>query len=776
MNIPNSNRKNYPIIDLAAVLAKYIYHWPLFIISIIICLAGAFFISKLNKPIYEVKATLLIKDEKKTPDQQIALREIDVFNSSTVTENEVEILKSKEIINKVVNELQLNINYFIKDRVLSKDLYGISPVKLILVDSNIRYDKPTLDIIIKDNKSFFLVTVDAGQKEILFDVPFKTAFAVVKLQATKELPLYVGKEIKIALSDPDVEALSYQDKIDVNLPNKLASAVVLTLNDPIPQRGKDVLNHVILSYKAAGVEEKKREIKNTLGLIDRRLDSLAHELTFEEKGIEQFKSTRGLTDINSQSQINLENKQANDSRLNDVNVQLSIIEGIERYINATQNAGKAPSTQGITDPTLGNSIERLADLELQRDRLLATTPETNPVFESITRQIVTTKAAIKETVKNIKLTLTNTQQKLESFNSNLSSSIKSIPTQEREYINIKRQQASKEVLYTYLLQKREEISVNYATTVTDNRVVDSAYAGLPKHPSSAIIFALGLLLGILVPTGIVYKKTGGKITNLDEIEGAVSADVLAELPFDASQQRIVVNKDPTVVSELFRTLRTKIFYLLGEGSHGKIILITSSVSGEGKSFVSSNLSTALISAGRKTILLELDMRKPKIANIFGLSKTSLGISDFVLGKATKTDIIQTSKLVPGLDIISCGSFIENPSELLEQKVLKDLIISLRDSYDTIVVDSPPIHLVPDAMVTSYLADITLYVIRQGWTEKTELRFIEKALAEKILPNVQLIFNGIRKKHGYAYSYDTSYYTNSNKKVSGSIFSNFLKRF
>ena len=775
-------RKTEPA-DMGSTLSKYLYHWPLFLLSLAIVLTGLFFYLKTVKPIYTIKATLLINDEKKAPDQQSALHEIDLSNSAKIIENEIEILKSNLLISQVVRDLNLNINYQKQDGFLNKeDLYKTSPVKLTLISAAGKYLQPAVTIVIKDQNSFLINLANEKRKEYFFNHAYESSFGTWKLEPTKLLPQYKGATIKITVADPEKIALQYQKTIDVSLSSKLATAVVITLEDEVPQRGKDILNRLIYNYNSASITEKNRQTKTTLDFLDQRIASLSGELSTAEKGIENFKSSRGLTDISSDSKVSLENMQTNDTQLNAVNVQLSVIEGIERYVNAAQNLGKAPATLGITDPALSSLIEKLVTLQLQRDRLLATTPETNPDFEPINRQIVTTRAAIKENVKNIKTSLLNTRGKLQSYNSRFESSIKNIPTQEREYISIKRQQTIKENLYSYLLQKREEVSVNYASTIADDRLVDQAYTGPEKGQKKSLAFGIALLLSVGLPAGLIYARDSAntKITTLQDIKNDVKIPVIAELPFEDHSKTIVVNdSDITALSEQFRALRTKLYYLYGEKEHGRVTLITSSIPGEGKSFVSTNLGLALAYANKKTIILELDLRKPKIAEIFNLPKENAGISEFLKGKASRENIVQNSGINSNLDIISSGAKVNNPSELLEKNEFKELILSLKEVYDDIIIDSPPVHLVPDAMILSRLTDLTLYAIRQGYTEKSELDFIKELNDQKRLTNINLIFNGIeRMRYGYGYKYNNKYYnTGSNKnKVGSLIFSGFSNRF
>ncbi|MVN22049.1 GumC family protein [Mucilaginibacter arboris] len=766
--------------DIKSAFNRYLYHWPLFILGLIIAMAGLFFYLKIAKPVYEIKASLQIKDEKKTPDQQLALEKLDLVNNAKIIENEIEVLKSKQLIGQVVQDLKLWVSYQKKEGFLAEqDLYKSTPIIFNLLESNGNFNNKKFNIVIKDKNSFYLQLSNGKLKELSFKDHFTNSFGTWKLEPTATLPQYQGETIVITLTDPDNTALQYQKAIDVSLSNKLATTLALSLNDAVPQRGKDILNRLIYNYNLSGKTEKNRETKSTLDFIDQRLSSLSSELAQAEKEIEDFKSSRGLTDISSDSKISLENMQANDTRLNEVNVQLSVIDGIENYINSSKNTGRAPATLGITDPALTVMIGKLSELQLQHDKLLATTPETNPDFEAINNQIQTTRNAIRESVRNIRASLLSSRQKLQGFNAKFESSIKGIPTQEREYVSMKRQQEIKENLYTYLLQKREEVAVSYASTIADDRIVDYAYS-TPAKSNQSLAFAAALALGLGLPAGLIYARNSlsNKITSLQEIKDQVTVPVIAELPFEASKNPIVINSGATAISEQFRALRTKMHYLYGEKESGRVTLLTSSIPSEGKSFVSSNLALALAYSGRKTIVLELDLRKPQLTKTFNLFGNRPGITDYILGKADLSAIIQASGLDQNLDLIGSGINTNNPSELLERKQLKDLILSLQNIYDDIIIDSPPVHLVPDAMILSRLTDQTLYMVRQGFTEKSELNFIKELNDQKQLTNLNLIFNGIERiKYGYGYKFNNKYYSQGKKsKIYNSMFSNFFNRF
>ncbi|MDB4919106.1 tyrosine-protein kinase [Mucilaginibacter sp.] len=765
---------------LKNILKRYLFYWPLFLLCIGISAAVAVFYLNNARPLYVVKATLLIKDDKKTPDSKAEmLKEIGITNSTDGVENEMEILKSKKLINQVVRNLQLWITYKKTDGLFADDLYKKSPVKLLSFKPTGKLNNDEIDIVIKDNKTFWFKNPDGKLSEFAFNNSYMSRFGIWKLAPGKRIIGHKGDVIKIVLSDPEKITLSYQDIIDISLATKLATSVDLSVTDKVPERGRDVLNSLISNYTLYSAIEKSLETKRTLDFVDQRLASLTGELKASEKGIEGFKSSRGLTDLNSEAQIRLENQQVNDANLNEVNIKLSVVDGIEKYINSNQTSEKAPATVGITDPALSNSIEKLSQLQLQHDKLAATMPETNPDFDPINNQIKTTKAAIKENVKNIKISLQRTKEKLDTYNKGFEASIKNMPSEERQYISIKRQQSSKESLYTYLLQKKEEVSVKYASTLSNNRVIDEAYAESPRDLTPIVSFVT-MLFGIGFPIGLISLRNSlnTRISKITDITDVLKLPVVGELPFEKNQNLVAINENNvSAVSEQIRALRIKLFFLHNERKTGRVTLLTSSIPGEGKSFVSVNLGIALAFAFKKTIILELDMRKPRVAQALGLSSEESGISEYLNGRAELSDIIRPAGSILNLDIIACGSIVNNPSELLEKKELEELIAVLRKDYDDIILDSPPVHLVPDAIILSRIADVTLYVIRQGTTDKAELEFINQLDEQKQLHNINIIFNGIERiKHGYGYKYDQRYYTTTRKSVLAPVFSNFKSRF
>lgn len=768
--------------SLRNTLDTYLFHWPLFIIGIILAISCAFFYLQFITPVYELKATILIKDKSKAPQEKSTLQELDITNSPKLAESEIEVLKSRALIDQVVSDLELWVDYQQADGLKKVSLYKINPVAFKLLDSVGLLTRQTFIVKIKDEHSFYLKKTDGSLKEFSFNSALKNDFGIWKLQPTKNIKGFIGKEITIILNDPDEVAQAYQKNIDAILINKVAPAIGLTLNDNVAQRGKDVLDDLMISYNKNNLSEKNQATQNTLDFIDKRIVSIAGELNNSEKELEAYRSSKGVTSISLQSQAYLDNMRDNDKQLNEVNVQLNIIDYIEKNLNSSQNIQNASASLGQNYPTLNSLIEKLSLLQLQRDKMLATTPENNPIFEPVNRQIKGAKNDIRESIQNIKISLLATKEKLQLVSSKVESSIHNLPGQERELIDKTRQKDIKSNLYTYLLQKREEIAMSYASTLPDAEIVDRAYT---SDFTSKKTFTCGIafLLGLILPAGFIYARNilNGKITTRREIEEGTDVLVFSELAYAKSPSKLVINdKNDIILSEEFKSLRTDLNFLRENKDDCMVVLLTSSISGEGKSFISSNLGLALAISGKKTIILELDLRKPQILGFLNSSSTHPGISDYLTDNASKEVIIQNSNIHPKLDVISSGSLPDDPSELLELVGVDSLIHWLKSRYDCIIIDSPPVNLVTDAKLLARLADFTLYVIRQGYTYKSLLPYIKVLIQEQKLPKIKLIFNAIEKgKYGYGYYYGNKYYNAMGKtqgRFGDNIFYNFSKRF
>ena len=783
--------KDNAVLDFREILAKYLYHWPLYVLFLIVTLTVAYAYSRIIKPGYEVKASMVIqgaKDDKSSSSDKSALEEIDIDHPPKIVDNEMQILKSRNLISKVVYDLKLWVDYTKESKLVKKEnLYKKNPFDFKLINPKGLLGDQNFDIYIKDNKTFLLKGSNGKSKQFYFNEPLVNGFGTWALVPTKLLDDYIGSNINMHISDPNQVTDSFQQGLTLALVSPDASTIELDITDQIQERGKDFLNHLITRYNEFQQSEKNNLTQNTLAFIEKRLDSLKGELSSAEGKVETYQSSRGLTDIDKQSDMYRQNAQNNDKSLNDVNVQLSVINSIENYINSPRNTN-APSTLGFSDQALNTLIQRLADLQIQKEKMLATTPESNPIFDQLNREIASTRAAIKDNIGNIKQSLLAQKRQLSSVNNQVQSNIKSVPNQTRALVGLQRSKTLKENLYTYLLQKHEEVSLSYASSLTDAQLVDSAYVLPPKSSKRMVPFIAALVAGLILPTGIIYGRNSlkNKITSSKDILRAIESPVLAELSYEKSDEQIVVHdKGKFAIGEEFRILRTKLHYLHGKREMGRVTLLTSSISNEGKSFVSTNLAVTLAASGKKTAILEMDLRKPRVSAIFKLDSKHVGISNYLNGEVSETEIVQKSTTYPNLDILGSGEVYPNPSELLEQQRMEVLISWLRLKYDYIIIDTPPVSIVTDSIIIARVVDVSLYVVRQAYTSKALLPFIKSIEEEQHFPKMNIVFNGIQKgRYGYngyggygGYGYgDYIDDKEIKKKYSRSIFKNISKRF
>lgn len=758
-------------IDFKYIFRHYAGHWKLFLICLATGLAIACVYYKISKPVYDIKATILMQDDgkDKSTEEKSALQELDLVNPPKIIENEVQVFKSRSLIKLVVDELQLWVSYTSKNGLNTEDLYARTPIKFNLCKPKGVISNQVLRVKILDRDSYQLLDSSNKRTDHRFRDTIHDSWGSWAITSTEHISAYTGKTINIILTDPETAVTDYQNAVDASIPDKLSSIIDLTISDSNARRGEDFLNNLIYFYKQSELAEKNNITQNTLDFIDKRLDSLVGELNTAESKVEGFRSSKGLTDINAQSQVYLQNEQSNDSKLNDVNIQLSVIAELEHYVNSGNNEGSVPSTLGISDSRLVELVQKLSELQLERTKLLATLPEKNPAFEPINKQIALTKLNVNESLRNIKSSLLTTRHELQSFRSNTQSAISNIPGQERQLTGLQRKQSLKENLYTYLLQKREQISLSYASSLSSARLLDVAYILPLKKSRMYIPFAVAFLFGIFAPVGFIYSRDLIKdtVNKRKQIEVATALPVLAEFSYAKLHTEIITdhqNRDLNYpLIEQFRHLRTQLSIQSRNIRGGMVALVTSSITQEGKSFISNNLAVSLAKSGKKTILLEMDIYKPKVSDTFRLEK-ALGISDYLATGINKSLIIQKAPFQPNLHLIGSGTFLETFAELLDQPELHRLIRELRSEYDYILIDTPPLHSINDANILAQFSDMTLFIVRQGYTPKSMLAFIRNVRLREELPQMGIIFNGLedgRDGEGYRYEkYDPAIKTQS----------------
>lgn len=748
----------YQMVDTGSVnfrvmLLRYLRNWYWFVLCIGLMLVGAFFYLKYQAPVYKSQASLLIKDEKKGFDADAGLKELELFTPKKVVENEIEILKTFALTSKVVEQLNLDVVYYHDTPYGKREVFAKSPIRLIV-------ERP-LPTLYEDFVSISFPDaghVQIGERKYPINSSVQTPYGRLRVFTRQNVGPQTEPLLVQVLGKTEV-ANSLMKQIKAEPINKAASVILLSVETPVADKGEAILNRMIDNYTADAISDKNRAAANTLNFIEERLKLISGELATVERGVETFKSSQGIADLGAQAQGFLETVQENDAQLNQVNIQLKSLSDLEGYLaKQPGNRGGTPATLGLSDPTLLGLIQNVNTLEAEREKLSQTTSDEHPAVQSIDAQIQTAKAGIADNVATMKTMLLNAKKQYVNTNARMEGFIRSIPSKERALLDITRQQSIKNNLYTYLLQKREETALSYASTISDSRTIDPARSNsLPTKPNKQTAYLLFGLIGLLMPISVIAGKDAlnNRVMRRSDVEDSTQVPILGEVVKKKhADALVVVARSQSIIAEQIRTLRTNLQYLRDSRDGSQVLLFTSSISGEGKSFVSLNLGASLALVGKRTVILEMDLRKPRLRHALSFSNqmNTVGLSNYLIGEATVDEIVQP---IPGYDhynIITSGPIPHNPSELLSGPHLEELIGELRTRFDYVIIDAPPVGLVTDAQLIAPFSDATLFMVRHDVTPKNHLKMIDMLYQEKRFNKLNVILNAVGDDDSQYYSY------------------------
>lgn len=757
---------------ISQAMFKYLPYWPLFLILLILCGFGAYTYLHYAVPVYETAATILVKDEKKGLDDSNLMEQLNLFGSKKLVENEIEVVQSRTLMREVVRNLSLYAPVTQEGRINSRPAYTTSPIV-------IQARKP--DSIIEQRKIYFIYDsahqqVLIGGQQYAINLWARTPYGELRFianpnfeMADKQRPLYFSLRNVRAVTD---ELLA---NLKVTQAAKLSSVIDLTIRDAVPKRGEDILNSLINEYNKAGINDKNALAANTLRFINERLSMVSNELDSVEHGIQAYKTQEGIVDISAQGQLYLNNVGANDQKLSEINVQLAVLDQVEKYVMSKNNdAGIVPSTFGVDDPVLESLLSKLYDLEVKYEGLSKTTAENSPILVSLKREIDKTKPSILENVQSQRRNLQAGKNNLTSTANNYASILKTLPAKERKLVEISRQQVIKNSIYSFLLQKREETALTFSSAIADTRIVDAASTTVrPVMPKPLLVWALAVIAALGIGAGIIAIREGlnQNIVFRTDIEKYTSIPIIGEIMHEASGEQLVIREGKrTVIAEQFRQLRTALAYI-GINARKKRVLITSTISGEGKSFVGGNLAVSLALTGKKVVLLELDLRRPRISQIFGVSR-QVGLTNYFIGNKNADHIIKSTEVSKNLFVIPSGAIPPNPSELILNGKLEELLQYLDTIFDYIIIDTAPVSPVTDAYILSPMCDATLYVVRHKVTPKGYIKVLDENVNVRGMKNIALVFNGVKSRgmgginYGYGYGYGKEYSYGYSEEKSG----------
>lgn len=738
-------------LDLKQLLFKYISHWRLFAVSLAVFMALGVYYLLTTAPRYSVTASIMIKETKNIGTNSM-LEELDVFSPMKVVENEIEVLRSYTLIEQVVKDLNLGVVYSRSHGLRDEELYKGLPFEIRVVSAAENLGETSLKVTCTSEGG---VRIDG--KEYAVGEPFSFDGNMLLLQVNDSLMSRWDKsgQVDVRFENTASVVERIRSSLEVKPSGKGTSVLVLSMLSPTPAKGEQILNHLLRVYDRASIADKNNMAGLTLEFIDGRLEIIANDLRELEHSLENYKTANGIANLTAEAQLFLESLQANDADLMRVNTQLGVLDDIFKHVGQSAR-GTALSTLGLDDPTLVAMVGELTAAEADYAAALQTMKPANPIAMAIEVRIRQLKEKILYGTEVLRTSLQKMRTGLMAENRRLEKIVQAVPHKERELLDMTRQQEIKSQQYLYMLSKREETAISYAATVSDSRLIDMARtSALPVAPIKRNVILVFVLLGLIFPVIVVFLKDlfDTKVETKDEIERRSGLPIVGEIPHLKTATKIInIARHNGHEAEQIRTLRTNLtFMLTGNGPH--TILVTSSISGEGKSILSANIGSACAALGKRTVVLGFDLRKPGLYKVFGANNDK-GLSDYLTGQATLDQIIQPAGPMKGLDMISAGYMAPNPQELMHGPALNALFDELRKRYDYIVMDSAPIGIVSDAKILALQADVTLYIVRQKFTPKDRLKFVAELNASGQLRNAGIVVNDIRtdKWYGYYTSY------------------------
>ena len=768
--------ENEKPIDYKAILFEYLMYWPWFVTCLIICLAGAWCYLRYQVPVYNVNATVLIKqgDKNKAGGQNaslVAMQDLGMLSMASNFDNEVEILQSRTLLKKVVNTLNLNITYKEKRNFgYPIQLYKDTPVQVWI--SPEEADKLPSALQVKltctpDGKVQADALYQQEGKEQTVSKSFNqlpgvlvTPVGTLTLSPKDSTTVKESRTVYATVITPTAAAASCKARLSAEPTSKFTTIVRLNYNDTHIGRGKDFLNTLVALYNSDANDDKNEVASRTAEFIDGRIQIINQELGTTESELASYKQKAGLTDLSSDAQLALQGNAEYEQKRADNATQLRLVQFLKEYIDNPSNQMEViPANIGLADNALTKVVEQYNEMLTERKRLLRTSSENNPAVVNQDTSIEATRKNVQASVNSVLKGLEITRNDLESQARKFEGKISNAPTQEKELLSITRQQEIKASLYLMLLQKREENAITLAATANNGRMVEEPLLGGPVSPNSKTYYLLALILGIGIPVGGIFLRNllRFKIESRADVEKITDVPVVGDVPMvDTKGNPIVVHENQNeLMEEVFRSVRTNIQYMLQEGQ--KVILFTSTSSGEGKSFTAGNLACSFAFMGKKTVIVGLDIRKPGLNKVFQISHKEKGITQY-LADPEHTDLLslcQPSTISANLYILPGGTVPPNPTELVARKTLDKAVEILKANFDYVILDTAPIGMVTDTQLIARIADLSVYVCRAGYTHKTHYELINELKKDHKLPNLCTLINCIdmnQRKNGYYYGY------------------------
>jgi tyrosine-protein kinase Etk/Wzc len=627
-------------LDIKGLIMKYLRYWYLFVIGIAIALTAAHLYLRYSTPVYSIKATILIKDESGTDLASNAMfADMALMKSNKTFSNEVLVIKSKGLMERVLTELGMEVSYFGEGRIKSPELYGgRSPIKVVIANLDSAGLGRSFVVEVEDNNTFSLIEGEVKISTHKFGEQISNKFGSFTVVADSDITDDKGRRVLVRFNDLRRLANKYSGLLGVKSVNEYATVMELSLTDPVPAKGKDILNKLIEVYNRETISEKNLAVTKTIQFIDDRLVYLTRELTDVEKDVERYLQDNRLIDPIASGGVYQTTAHEYNQQITENEIKLEILKSVELYLQNEENKYElVPTSLDIADPTLGGLITNFNDLQNQRRRLGRSVTENNPVLRNVNEQLEILRLNILENIRNIREGLLVVRRNLQASARQFELQVRQVPSMQRELTDISRQQGIKEGLYLYLLQKREEAALSQAITPSNSRVIDSpAASGSPIEPQSNNIYLMALLAGLAIPFAGIFLRDmlNDTVQEVREVEKATPTPILGEIGHNDTGQMLVISQQSRSSSaELFRLLRANLQFAAG-GKENKVILVTSSMSGEGKTFFSLNLAASLVMTGKRVVVLGFDLRKPKLTQGVNLPN-NIGITSYLISEGVQ---------------------------------------------------------------------------------------------------------------------------------------------
>lgn len=752
-------QKNNQDIDIRKIIRVLLEHWWWFAIGLTVCVGLGLLSYFRTTPIWKTDASVVLRLNEMTGNKLDPLSLIGMSNGSD-TEDEVTVMSSRGLIGQTLKALNLYETSYVKDGLQWHEEYRAHAFSIECINLTRKAKGATFYVTVKPTRSGYKVKTKMGRwysstnRVKTLDEPIETVVGTIRLHANRELSRDTVYRAQRML--PEHKVIEYRERLKVSQPKKNSNIVELVIASTLPARDKAFLYQLIEQYNLNSIVDKNMIASNTAAFINERMDKIESELVESEKTVAAYKKQNNISDIETQARLLLEANSAEQSAQMEIETQLSLVDYVEGFLrDESKQNSLIPANIGITDPSLETSLAEYNAILLQRMRIQRTATESNPVIEQMDSQLASMRQNIIETISSVRESLKIRLGSLQAQDSKYNRQIKEAPELEREYVRVVRDQKIKEQLYLFLYEKREENALMLAATSMPAKIVDAPQQDtMSRSPKLRNKLAISIFIGIAIPLIILYLLIlfNDKIDDEKDFERHIKAPVIGQLVENSRNIHIAIREgESTVSAELFRLIRTNLRFVLPGEVQSPVILVSSCINGEGKSYVSSNTALSLAILGKKVVLVGLDIRKPMLAEYFRLSQRGR-LTDYLAEPGiTVDDIIIPSGEHANLDLIPCGTVPPNPSELLQTQRLDDLFAELRKRYDYIIVDTAPVALVSDTYLLDRISDMTIFVCRYKYTPAEMVEYINQIVEQKRMHNVACVLNGVKDtRAGYGY--------------------------